>query len=106
MGEGLAEKELRGGWYQLAVPLLLGGLGLSSIMDICFHRSVICLEDRSPVGRIEEVFGPVMMPLYALRCAGYCRSMMCHSVLQYAPRCMGCSVCEVSSVPFSAISGP
>ncbi len=39
------------------------------IMDICLHRSVICLEDRSPVGRIEEVFGPVMMPLYALRCA-------------------------------------
>eukprot|EP00195_Chlamydomonas_chlamydogama_P011962 CAMPEP_0202892194 /NCGR_PEP_ID=MMETSP1392-20130828/1980_1 /ASSEMBLY_ACC=CAM_ASM_000868 /TAXON_ID=225041 /ORGANISM="Chlamydomonas chlamydogama, Strain SAG 11-48b" /LENGTH=519 /DNA_ID=CAMNT_0049576083 /DNA_START=101 /DNA_END=1656 /DNA_ORIENTATION=- len=32
--------------------------------------SVLVLEDRAALGRVEEVFGPVMMPLYALRYAG------------------------------------
>ncbi|GAX75094.1 hypothetical protein CEUSTIGMA_g2538.t1 [Chlamydomonas eustigma] len=32
--------------------------------------SVIFLDDRTPVGRVEEVFGPIMMPLYAFRYAG------------------------------------
>ncbi|KAK9808611.1 hypothetical protein WJX72_000537 [[Myrmecia] bisecta] len=34
------------------------------------ENSVLCLADRTPLGRIEEVFGPVMSPLYALRYAG------------------------------------
>jgi H/ACA ribonucleoprotein complex non-core subunit NAF1 len=29
----------------------------------------ICLGDRAPVGRVEDVFGPVMEPLYSLRYA-------------------------------------
>lgn len=32
--------------------------------------SVLCLEDRKPLGRIEEILGPVMCPIYALRYAG------------------------------------
>ena len=32
-------------------------------------RSVLCLEDRCALGRVEEVFGPVMQPIYALRYA-------------------------------------
>ena len=32
--------------------------------------TVLCMEDRTPVGRVEEVFGPVTAPLYALRWAG------------------------------------
>lgn len=31
---------------------------------------MLCSEDRIPVGRIEDVFGPVMSPLYTLRWAG------------------------------------
>lgn len=34
------------------------------------HRSVLLLEDKTPIGRVEEVFGPLTMPLYALRYAG------------------------------------
>lgn len=33
-------------------------------------RSVLLLQDKTPIGRIEEVFGPVTEPLYALRYAG------------------------------------
>ena len=29
--------------------------------------SAICAEDRSPIGRVEEVFGPVTEPLYSIR---------------------------------------
>lgn len=32
--------------------------------------TVLCSEDRIPIGRIEDVFGPVMCPLYTLRWAG------------------------------------
>ncbi|KAK9832441.1 hypothetical protein WJX74_010358 [Apatococcus lobatus] len=32
--------------------------------------SVLCLEDRKPLGRIEEILGPVLCPIYALRYAG------------------------------------
>ena len=32
--------------------------------------SVLCLEDRRPLGRIEEILGPVLCPIYALRYAG------------------------------------
>lgn len=32
--------------------------------------TVLCSEERLPVGRIEDTFGPVMCPLYALRWAG------------------------------------
>lgn len=32
--------------------------------------SILCLEDRTVLGRVEEVFGPVKAPLYALRYAG------------------------------------
>ncbi len=32
--------------------------------------SVLCLEDRKPLGRIEEILGPVVCPIYALRYAG------------------------------------
>ena len=32
--------------------------------------TILCSEDRIPVGRIEDVFGPVMCPLYTLRWAG------------------------------------
>ena len=32
--------------------------------------SVLCLEDRQPLGRIEEILGPVVSPIYALRYAG------------------------------------
>lgn len=31
--------------------------------------SVLCLDERKPLGRVEEVFGPVEEPLYALRYA-------------------------------------
>jgi hypothetical protein len=31
---------------------------------------VLCLEDRTPLGRVTEVFGPVQAPLYALRYSG------------------------------------
>lgn len=34
------------------------------------ESSVLCMEDRTIIGRIEEVFGPVAKPLYALRFAG------------------------------------
>ena len=33
-------------------------------------RSVLLLEDKTPLGRVEEVFGPLTMPLYALRYGG------------------------------------
>jgi hypothetical protein len=33
-------------------------------------RSVLLLEDKTPVGRVEEVFGPLTLPLYALRYGG------------------------------------
>jgi hypothetical protein len=29
--------------------------------------SVLCLADRTPLGRVEDVFGPVVLPFYALR---------------------------------------
>lgn len=29
--------------------------------------SVLCLDDRTPLGRVEDVFGPVKSPFYALR---------------------------------------
>ena len=32
--------------------------------------TVLCSEDRIPIGRIEDIFGPVMCPLYLLRWAG------------------------------------
>ena len=32
--------------------------------------SVLCLPDRTPLGRVEEIFGPVAEPLYTLRFAG------------------------------------
>lgn len=32
--------------------------------------AIFCLEDRSVLGRVEEVFGPVLSPLYALRYGG------------------------------------
>lgn len=32
--------------------------------------SVVCLPDRTPLGRVEELFGPVDEPLYCLRYAG------------------------------------
>ena len=32
--------------------------------------TVLCLSDRLPLGRIEEVFGPITAPLYALRYTG------------------------------------
>ena len=32
--------------------------------------TVLCSQDRTPIGRIEDTFGPVMCPLYALRWAG------------------------------------
>ena len=32
--------------------------------------TVLCSEERVPIGRIEDTFGPVMCPLYALRWAG------------------------------------
>ena len=32
--------------------------------------SILCLPDRTPLGRVEEVFGPVTEPLYSLRFAG------------------------------------
>ena len=32
--------------------------------------AVLCLADRTPLGRVEDVFGPVTEPLYALRCPG------------------------------------
>ena len=31
--------------------------------------SVLCLASREPIGKVEEVFGPVMQPLYSLRYA-------------------------------------
>jgi hypothetical protein len=31
--------------------------------------SILWLEDRSPLGRIDDVFGPVAQPLYSVRCA-------------------------------------
>jgi hypothetical protein len=33
-------------------------------------RSVLLLEDKTPLGRVEEVFGPLTQPLYALRYGG------------------------------------
>jgi hypothetical protein len=36
----------------------------------CCCSSVLLLQDKTPIGRIEEVFGPVTEPLYALRYAG------------------------------------
>ena len=32
--------------------------------------SILCLPNRTPLGRVEEVFGPVTEPLYSLRFAG------------------------------------
>lgn len=32
--------------------------------------TVLCLGDRTPLGRVEEIFGPVTAPLYALRYTG------------------------------------
>ena len=32
--------------------------------------TVLCLEDRRVVGAVEEVFGPILSPLYAFRWAG------------------------------------
>jgi len=32
--------------------------------------TVLCSQDRIPIGRIEDTFGPVMCPLYSLRWAG------------------------------------
>lgn len=34
---------------------------------ILAEGSVLCLEDRTPLGRVEDVFGPVVLPFYALR---------------------------------------
>lgn len=34
------------------------------------RRSVLLLEDKTAIGRVEEVFGPLTMPLYALRYGG------------------------------------
>lgn len=34
------------------------------------ENTVLCSEDRIPIGRIEDIFGPVMCPLYLLRWAG------------------------------------
>ena len=31
---------------------------------------MLCLEDRTPLGRVTEVFGPIQAPLYALRYSG------------------------------------
>jgi hypothetical protein len=46
--------------------------GLDACLLVCrvLHRSVLLLEDRTPIGCVEEVFGPVTMPLYALRYGG------------------------------------
>lgn len=32
--------------------------------------SVLCLADRTPLGRIDDVFGPVSSPFYVLRAGG------------------------------------
>ena len=32
--------------------------------------TVLCSQDRIPIGRVEDTFGPVMCPLYTLRWAG------------------------------------
>lgn len=34
------------------------------------EQTVLCSQDRIPIGRIEDTFGPVMCPLYTLRWAG------------------------------------
>lgn len=34
------------------------------------ENSILCLDDRTPLGRIEDIFGPVKAPLYALRRCG------------------------------------
>lgn len=34
------------------------------------ENSILCLEDRTPLGCIEDIFGPVKAPLYALRRCG------------------------------------
>jgi rRNA processing protein Gar1 len=52
------------------------------------ESSVLCLGDRTVIGRVEEVFGPVTCPLYALRWAGK----------QDAPSSL-CSGANVFSVP-------
>ena len=33
--------------------------------------TVLCSEERVPIGRIEDTFGPVMCPLYAQPCVHY-----------------------------------
>ena len=37
--------------------------------------TVLCLEDRTPLGRVTELFGPVHAPLYALRYSGSAASV-------------------------------
>ena len=37
--------------------------------------TVLCLEDRTPLGRVTELFGPVQAPLYALRYSGSAASV-------------------------------
>lgn len=32
--------------------------------------TVLCLGDRTALGRVEEIFGPIQAPLYALRYTG------------------------------------
>ncbi len=50
--------------------------------------TVLCLEDRTPLGRVTELFGPVQAPLYALRYSGSAASVP-------GPVAAGAHVCAV-----------
>lgn len=53
------------------------------MVPVC--RSVLVLGDRTPIGRVEEVFGPVATPFYALRYAGAAGSAIPASIAPGSP---------------------
>lgn len=55
------------------------------VLCLLHHRSVLVLGDRTPIGRVEEVFGPVATPFYALRYAGAVGSAIPASIAPGSP---------------------
>ncbi|MEW5300966.1 MAG: hypothetical protein WDW36_003852 [Sanguina aurantia] len=57
----------------------------SANAPVLSEGSVLVLGDRTPVGRVEEVFGPVATPFYALRYAGAAGSAIPASIAPGSP---------------------
>ncbi|CAI5721574.1 unnamed protein product [Hyaloperonospora brassicae] len=51
----------------VSVPGLMMTIKSTSNMSLLDEGSVLCLEDRTVLGCVDEVFGPVLMPMYLVR---------------------------------------